>query len=149
MLAIEISKILNVKKIITISSILTRNEQPGLFKFLRISGLFRLWSPRLAKSLIFIVIPFYGKNVKQFTWFRKVFSRTDNRFLKWAFQQVILWDNEYIPQNLIHIHGEYDPLFPLKNSQRPDIVILDGTHAMIRFRAKEIGLKIEEIVNNL
>jgi esterase/lipase len=145
-LSIEINKQIPVHQIISISSILTKKEQPKIFRIIRTLHLYHLWPPTIAKMFIAVIIPFYGKNADKFKWFQGVFRKTDNTFLKWAFKHIILWENDEIPENLIHIHGQNDPLFPLKNALLVDYVIKNGTHAMIRFKANEIGKIIDEIL---
>lgn len=146
-LAIEINKILNVKKVITISSIKTSSEHPMLFKVLRKTRAYHLFSPPVLKFGLDLIVPFYGKKVSSYMWFRKVFKNSDNRFLKWAFYQILHWENEDIPENLIHIHGSRDPLFPAKNAIQIDHLIAHGTHAMIRFKADIIAQIIKKEIS--
>lgn len=57
-------------------------------------------------------------------------SVKDSRYLRWAFKEIICWNQEVCFPNIIHIHGDSDTIFPLKNIQNC-IVVENGTHAMI------------------
>ncbi|WP_235295714.1 alpha/beta hydrolase [Portibacter marinus] len=138
-LAIEINKLLKVRKVITISSIKCRSEKPRLFRILEKTGTYKLFKPSVLKFGLDLIVPLYGRNVASYLWFRRVFKSTENIFLKWALQEIVCWKNDEIPENLIHIHGTKDPLFPIDNAEQVDHVIEEGTHAMIRFKAKEIA----------
>jgi pimeloyl-ACP methyl ester carboxylesterase len=143
-LAIEINKILRVKKIIAISTIKTKHEKPSLFRFLRFTKTYKLFIPQVLKVGLDLVAPLYGRNISSYLWFRSVFKSSDNDFLRWSLAEIVNWQNEEIPGNLIHIHGSRDPLFPLRNSKSVDHTIKGGTHAMVRFRANEIAEIIKQ-----
>lgn len=142
-LAIEINKLLEVKKIIAISTITTKYEKPKLFRFFNYTKTYKLFAPKALKFGLDLVIPFYGKKVGKYLWFRKVFKRSDNEFLRWALAEIVKWQNEEAPSNLTRIHGTNDPVFPLRNSKAVDYIIKGGNHAMIRFKAREIAEIIE------
>jgi len=148
-LAIEINKLIETRKIISISSISGSEEHPRLFNFLRTTGTYRLFFPAILKFGLDLIVPLYGKNVSSYLWFRRVFKKSDSKFLKWAFKTIIHWNNEERPENLIQIHGTKDPLFPINNASKIDHIIKGGTHAMIRFRAKEIALIIKKEISSL
>ncbi|GLR16268.1 alpha/beta hydrolase [Portibacter lacus] len=143
-LSIEINKVQPVKKIIAISTIKTKLEKPMLFRVLQKSGTYKLFSPNLMKFGLDILMPFYGKNISSYHWFRRVFKSSDNEFLKWSFNRIVCWENESLPDNIVHVHGTRDPLFPLKNGANIDYKIKNGTHAMIRFNSEEIASIIKQ-----
>jgi len=59
-------------------------------------------------------------------------------FNEWAVDQVIHWNNETIPENIVHIHGTDDKIFP-DYYVKDAILIKGGTHFMVVNRAKEIS----------
>ena len=71
---------------------------------------------------------------------------TDTKFLKWAINQVVSWQNETIPDKSYHIHGTRDRIFPI-NSIEPDLTIEGGGHFMIMNRADKISQIIDRIIN--
>jgi hypothetical protein len=56
-------------------------------------------------------------------------------YLDWAIEQVVCWERVTSDPNVIHIHGDADEVFPVKNI-KDFIKVKGGTHIMIlnRFR---------------
>ena len=72
----------------------------------------------------------------------------DKIYLPWAIKNVLHWKQEGENSNVIHIHGDNDGVFPIKNIQN-SIVISGGTHVMILNKAKKINKILVEILDNL
>jgi hypothetical protein len=70
-------------------------------------------------------------------------KNADLVFVDWAISQIVNWKNGWQPENIIHIHGEKDKIFPIKKLN-PSFVVKDGTHMMIYNRAKEISEFIQK-----
>lgn len=145
--AIEINKILVVKKIIIVSSIKTHSEKPKLFKFMEISRTYKLFVPSVLKIGLDLIVPLYGKNISRYLWFRKVFKKSDNKFMKWGLKQIVCWKNKEVATNLVQIHGSKDPLFPLKYARNPHYIIEGGTHAMVRLKGEELSKVIDQEIS--
>ncbi|MEO8403856.1 MAG: alpha/beta hydrolase, partial [Chitinophagaceae bacterium] len=67
----------------------------------------------------------------------------DRVYLEWAINEILNWKNQWVPENIIHIHGAKDKIFPatkLKNIH----IVKDATHMMV-YRAKEVS----DYINNL
>jgi hypothetical protein len=59
--------------------------------------------------------------------------------LQWLNHDHILrWKNDWYPEGTVHIHGEMDKMFPVRNISTSH-VIGSGTHMMIYNRSKEIN----------
>ena len=71
---------------------------------------------------------------------------TDARFVKWAIHQVVTWKNELIPENIYHIHGESDRIFPYQFVHE-DFNVKKGGHFMIMNQAEHISNLIQKIVD--
>ena len=54
----------------------------------------------------------------------------DKTYLDWAIKQVVCWDRVVPDREVIHIHGEKDLVFPLRNIGNC-ITVKNGTHIMI------------------
>jgi hypothetical protein len=52
-------------------------------------------------------------------------------YLNWAVEQVVLWDRTVIDETVIHIHGDMDDVFRLKNI-KDCIVVKGGTHMILK-----------------
>ena len=147
-IAIEIAKQIKAKKIIIISSVKKKNELPV---WMQIAGRWKLDSVFPVKPFR-LINPILNKRLgvsneeekKLVNAYRK---STDPVYLNWAVHQVLSWKNETYPENLVHIHGDKDNIFPVKNIAA-NHVIKGGTHMMIYNRAKEIADYIEKIIQS-
>ena len=74
---------------------------------------------------------------------REYRKKVDPLYFEWAIHQVLKWKNNWQPDNIIHIHGDKDRIFPIKKIF-PTHTIKDGTHMMIYNRAKEISDYIDK-----
>ena len=57
---------------------------------------------------------------------------------------MLYWKNNSQGQDLIHIHGTSDEIFPIKYIKNC-IPVEDGTHAMVIVKAKKISAIIENL----
>jgi pimeloyl-ACP methyl ester carboxylesterase len=139
MLAVELTKLIKVKKLILISSVKTRNEEPW---WMRTSGrlkLHQLIKPQTHPLLYPIENYFLGTHTKPEKKLANHFRETVNKeYLKWAIHQIVNWSNVTIPPNCLHIHGNADKLFPIRYV-KADYVIDKGSHFMVFNKADEIG----------
>ena len=147
-IAVEIAKQLNTKKVILISSTKNQQEIPFYFKIFRWLPIHRLlpakillWFGQLLASWFFSL-----ETVDERKLFRAILLDTDAKFMKWAIHQIISWKNELIPDNIYHVHGESDRIFPYKFIHE-DFSIAKGGHFMIMNRAEHISQLIQKIVN--
>ena len=148
-IANEISKHVPAKKIIIISSIKCSSEKPLIYRIINFFKLISLIPSFLLKIYNPILAYFFGVSSSEDKELLKSFlSKTDGRFLKWALQSILKWNNEEYLSNLFHIHGTNDKLFPSRLIGRA-ILIADGSHFMILNKAKEISLKLKEILKDL
>jgi len=61
---------------------------------------------------------------------QQIIKDTDPTFLLWAIDRIMNWHEYSPPQNLVHIHGSIDKIFPIKNIKNV-IEIPNGGHFMI------------------
>lgn len=139
MMAIEISKIIPVKKVILISSIKNQHEKPLYF---RLASGFYLDKIIPLKPYKFLE-SFENRNLSVKTEEQRKLAaeyreNIDMDYSKWAIHTILNWKNEYIPPNMIHIHGSADHIFPLRYVH-PDFIIPGGGHLMIMNEAPEIN----------
>lgn len=140
MMAIEIAKLIPVKKIILISSAKTVKEIPWYFKIGRFIPAHKLipvsW---IAGSYGPVVWLLGAITDEQLDRLKKVIDISlFRRFDKWAMDAVVKWKNEIIPPNVIHIHGAKDKMLPYR-FVTADYTIEKGTHLMVLTEAKKIS----------
>lgn len=147
MIAVEIAKIIPVKKVILISSAKTHKEIPWYFKIGRIVPAYK-WIPVgwIADSYGPIVWFLGAITKEQRDRLKKVIDKSlFYRFDKWAMNAIVHWKNEIIPRNIIHIHGAKDKMLPHRFI-KADYTIEKGTHLMVLTLAKKISeILIKEI----
>ncbi len=144
MLAVEVSKIIPVKKIILIASAKTKNELPKHYRLAGMLKLNKIIPTSVLKTQNFITHWLFGVQTKsEKELMRNILKDTDPHFLSWAINAVVNWENILTPQNCIHIYGTKDHILPFKNVKTDFIIKKDG-HFMTVNRSKEIECIIKE-----
>lgn len=146
MMAVEVAKIIPVRKVILIASAKTKFELPLLY---RIAGKLRLhklipsavfkWSNLLSRWIFGI------QTKEEKVLFKNILKDTDSRFLRWAINEIVSWKNTELPSNYVHIQGAKDRILPSHNC-KVDYLIQNGGHFMTVNKAKEIEKIVKEIV---
>jgi len=145
----EMSLFLNLKKLIIISSIKTRDEMPERFKLAARTFAYKL----VPTSLImrgsdltkFAIGP---KTKKRLKLYQEYLHVRDKQYLDWAIEQMITWGRKEAVPGVIHLHGESDLIFPIKNIENC-ISIKGGTHIMLLNKGKELTDKITELIDQI
>jgi len=147
MMGIEIAKLINVKKLIIISSIKSPAEMP---QWMRLAGKLQLNKILPIKSYKIterIDNDRLGVSNEEERLLVEQYRRSaDSMYMNWAVNQVLNWKNGWHPGNIIHIHGDKDKIFPVKNL-KADHVVKNGTHLMVYNRAKEISELLAELIS--
>ena len=130
------------KKLIIISSVKSANEIPFKLKILKRIPVYRLIPRRFLESTKTIVR--YGLGVKstnKLNLYQKYLSINDTQYLKWAIKQMVGWERENEIDNVIHIHGDKDPIFPIRRIKNC-IVVPGGTHIMLITKFKWLNTNL-------
>lgn len=139
----EIARLIEVRKIIIISSLKNEDELPKRLKYLRKSKIYKLLpSKRLANIDDFSKYSFHPHLKKKGELYNKYMSIRNEKYLNWAVSNMLHWKNNSIGQHVIHIHGTKDEIFPIKHVKNC-IPVEGGTHAMIIVKAKKISAILE------
>ncbi|HYJ64839.1 MAG TPA: alpha/beta hydrolase [Parafilimonas sp.] len=148
MIAVEIAKSIPSAKVIIISSAKTKNEIPfywKAFKYMPIYKVLPEWSVRKNLKIRHYFIGAKKQAAKDYI--KHVARRGDIKFYRWAIENIITWENETVPSNIIHIHGTNDKLLPYK-FLKADIPVNNGGHLMVIENAEEISALIKNIIVN-
>jgi pimeloyl-ACP methyl ester carboxylesterase len=144
----EISKLIDVEKVIIISSIKSNRELPLYMKSAKFLKLYNYFPLKLFDDVFNISKSLkINKIYKKLDLIDKYLSVRDENYLKWAIREILNWKQEKPLQEVIHIHGDKDLTFPI--SLIKDCIIVPGaTHALIltkyRWLNKNLTLIIEE-----
>lgn len=149
MIVQEMSKIISVEKVIIISSIKTHHELPNRLKVIRDTKAYKLFPAKMAENLDEYTKYFLGDYLKKKAELYKMYlSVRDADYMKWAIYNVLHWKQETPPDNIVHIHGTEDPVFPHKHIT-DFIPIAKGKHEMILTKSKAISKVLEGIIVSL
>ncbi|MDA8640848.1 alpha/beta hydrolase [Flavobacteriaceae bacterium] len=131
----ELSKILKIKKVIIISSVKSNKELSNSMKFAKKTKSYKLlpltWLNDFESLLAFVLGPKIKRKVNLY---RKYLSVRDENYLKWAIKEMVNWNQTTPLNNVIHIHGTCDSMFPVLNIKNY-IPVERGDHTMILKRA--------------
>lgn len=141
----ELAQLISIEKLIIISSVKSISEFPRRMRFSKKTGLHRILPTSFVEN--FDSLAKYGMSIapKKIEMYTKYLHRNDRHYLDWALETIIHWDQEKPPVNIVHIHGEKDPIFPLKYI-RNCIIVPDGTHVMIINRCLWFNENLPEII---
>ncbi len=147
-LAQEISKIIPVKKIILISSIKHQNEMPKRLNWTFKTRFYKLFPSKTISKFNKDSKYFINDSIKKKAQLiDKYFQAKDEKYLNWAIFNVLNWKQNIYFENLIHIHGSDDQIFPIKYIQNC-IVIEGGKHEMILTKSKKINIILQKVILN-
>lgn len=142
----EIAKIKQVRKTIIISSVKCADEFPLRMKLAKNTKAYKLIPTSMFSNVEFLLKYGMGERVKERLELYKMYlSVNDKKYLDWAIENVLLWKRKEIDEKVVHIHGDNDDVFPIKNIKNC-IVVKGGTHAMILFKYKWMNEHLPEII---
>jgi len=144
----EMSLFLNLKQLIIVSSVKTKNELPRRLKTIRKTGIYKLVPTGWALSINDLTKLAIGpRSKKRLRLYQEYLWMRDKVYLNWAIRQMICWDRETALADVIHIHGDADFVFPIKNIEATHI-IPKGTHVMILNKGSKVSKLLENILKN-
>lgn len=139
----EMSKYIETKKVIIVSSVKSHEEYPKRFALASATGLYKLFPTSLVANFEDYKKFFLGSHLKKRAkLYEKYLSERSETYLKWSIYNVLHWEQNNKQDNVIHIHGSDDKVFPIKYIENA-ITVNKGTHIMIVTKGK----KISEIIH--
>jgi hypothetical protein len=143
----EMSKFVTVKRLIIISSVKTKHELPMRMKVARNTGVYKMLPTGLLDYIIQIEkLPLGNLIRKRLKLYQQYLSVNDKEYLDWSIKEMLCWQQDKPIQGLIHIHGEEDAVFPIKNI-KDCIKIPDGTHIMILNKYKWFNENLHSLIS--
>jgi pimeloyl-ACP methyl ester carboxylesterase len=135
LMAIEVARYIAPKEIIIINSVKTYRELPWYYRLPGKLNLHRLMPGNVLNKHPRITNYLFGlRSEADKQLLKEVISNTDTVFMKWAIDKIVKWQNNIIPGNIYHIHGEDDRILPARYVQA-DSIIPHGGHAMVLDKA--------------
>ncbi len=139
MLACEISKALEIRQLVLISSGTRKEHINPLLRKLGFLG------PRIPFAWLQKLPPPPASRFRQRL--ISMFRQVDPAFLNWACTVAPIWEGMENHPNLIQIHGDLDPIFPLTYQQeRIHFRLRKATHLAVLERQKDINQILCELL---
>ena len=123
MIAIEIAKQVPLAKLIIVSSIKTASELP---RWMKLTGKFQLH--KIFPTRSYKITEGYDNrrlgisNEEERELVNTYREKMDPIYYNWAVHQVLNWKNNWYPGDIVHIHGDHDKIFPVKNLNPTHII---------------------------
>lgn len=144
----EMSKFLNLKKLIIVSSVKTKHELPKRMKLAKVTKAYKLLPTQFVSNFDSFAKYAFGETIKKrVNLYKKYLSVSDKTYLDWALHNMVCWEREKVIANVIHIHGDKDPVFPIKNISNC-ISLKGGTHVMIITKYKWFNENLPKLINS-
>ena len=141
MISVEMAKVVNADKVILISSVKHRGEMPRWIRAMKHLRLHKLLSGAN-------FIRFSNANVQRLITKRDtavakllvdMHNSADPEFVSWAINAVVNWKGtKDYRDDIIHIHGTRDQLFPHRNIEK-FIPVKGGSHVMGLTQAQDVN----------
>jgi len=147
LVAVEMAKQSAPTRVVLLSSAKTAQEVPFYFKLWRWLPLHLLLPlKRLLWALYWFLFWLFSLgNQAERDLLRQILNETDPGFMKWAMHKVVTWQNRQVPDNVVHIHGGGDRIFPCRQVN-PDILLADGGHLMVMNRAERVSMVLMSLL---
>ena len=127
----EISKHIKLRKLIIVSSVKSSYELPKKMLIAKATKAYALVPTQLASKIDVFEKYAFGKNiVKRLELYKTYLSVNDSLYLSWAIKEMVCWEQTEVIPDVVHIHGDKDAVFPIKNI-KDCIVLKNGTHIAI------------------
>lgn len=142
----EMAKHIDARKVIIISSVKSNLEFPRRLKIAKTTKAYKLIPMSLILNLENLAKFSFGAKINhRLKLYEKFLSVRDIGYLEWAVEKVILWDQTVADENVVHIHGDLDDVFPIKYIKECK-VIKGGTHIMILNKYRWFNANLAAII---
>ncbi len=146
MLVQEMAKYTSVKKVIVVSSVKHESELPKRMLFAKYTKIHKLLPTGIINNVELLTKYAFGETItRRLSLYEEYLSLRDKYYIDWSIDQIVNWKPGYLPDCLVHIHGEKDNVFPITNI-KDCIAVKNGTHTMIIHRAKWFNEHLPTII---
>ncbi len=143
----EMKPFVKTRKVIIISSVKSNLEYPKRFIIAKTTKAYKLIPTKLLENIESLAkFTFGSSSIKQrVKLYEKFLAVRDKVYLDWAIEQIINWKRTVADLEIIHIHGDADEVFPIKNIKKC-IAVKGGTHIMILSKYRWISDNLPKIM---
>lgn len=143
----EVAKLIKLRKVIIISSVRCNGEFPRRMRFAKKTKIYHLFPTWLMQNVQWFSRFAVGNSVvaRKLNLYDKFMSVRNKKYLDWAFRTIINWDCTEPNNEVIHIHGDADEVFPPKYL-KDFIPIEGGTHVAILTKGKWLSDHLPQLI---
>jgi pimeloyl-ACP methyl ester carboxylesterase len=142
----EMAKIIKVRKLIIVSSVKSNKEFPRRMKFAKKTLAYKLMPTSLLANVAALEKLSFGETFKKrIRLYEKYLNMRDKKYLDWAIENVILWSRTEPDENVIHIHGDKDEVFPVQYIENY-IPVAGATHILIINKYKWLNENLPKLI---
>lgn len=144
----EMAHFLALKKLIIVSSVKSRKEIPPSMKLAGKTKAFKILPTGIVNYFGQLEkLPIGDFARRRIQLYKQYMSVDHPRYLDWAIENMLCWNPKFQHQDVVHIHGDEDAVFPLKYIQQP-IVVEGGTHIMIINKFRWFNKHLPDIIHS-
>ncbi len=144
----EMAKIITVKQIIIISSVKSFNELPARMKFAKQTKAYKILPTGVVNYMDQVArLPLGNTVKKRIQLYKKYMFVSDKYYLDWSIKNIVCWNQKTPMENIIHIHGDQDTVFPIEYIENC-IVVPGGTHIMIINKYRWFNKHLPNFIQN-
>tara|TARA_B110000503_G_C7160334_1_gene419377 strand:- start:2420 stop:3079 length:660 start_codon:yes stop_codon:yes gene_type:complete len=145
----EMALHIQTTKVIIISSVKSNLEFPLKMIIAKNTRAYKIIPTQLFSNIEVLTKYAFGENVitKRLKLYEKYLQMRDQKYLDWAIESVILWKRTKPDLNVIHIHGDSDLVFPIKNIKNC-ISIKGATHVLVINKYKWLNENLPKLILN-
>ncbi|WP_066224888.1 alpha/beta hydrolase [Formosa haliotis] len=147
----EMSKHIKTRKLIVISSVVTKHELPKRMRWAKVTKMYKFLPTQLVENFETLAKYAFGVTAtKRVDLYKKYLSVRDKQYLDWAIKQMVCWDQDQRLPNTVHIHGDNDAVFPYRYVS-DCVTVKGGTHIMIINKYRWFNANLPKLIlgNNL
>ncbi len=144
-IATEMSKLLEPKLTVLISSAETKHELRTIYRFLGYLNIIKYIPISWFKIPKFPSLYIFGTKNKALLY--PILEDTDPKFAKWAINTLLIWKNNTKLKEVLKISGSHDKLLPA-NKHSNIVLIPNEGHFIIADRAKKVSQLINTYISS-
>jgi len=133
-IAQEIAAIHKIKKVILLSSIVSRREFPIWLKICKALSLHKLPIRKLSSFSVKIWGQYHGfDTAERIILFKSMVNKYSDHYFYWAVKELSEWKGVTFSGSteIFQIHGTKDLTFPIKRIQNPNYIVENGNHVFM------------------
>lgn len=143
----EMAMHIQTRKVIIISSVKSNAELPLRMKIAKSTKAYKIIPTHLVSNIEALAKYTFGENIvsRRLKLYEKYLQMRDKKYLDWAIENVILWRRAKPDDNVIHIHGDADAVFPIRHIKN-SIVIKGATHILVLMKYKWLNENLPKLI---